>query len=320
MALLVLAVLFLIPVLWAADAWARAGGGSSSGSRGSRSYSSPASPSTSPTSPSRPSTPPSSFQQPTPQRGWGSGIGGMLGGLVLGGLIGSLLFGGMGHMGGGIGLLEIAIVGALLYFGFSYMRRRQVAAAAGAAGYADPGSAPTSWRPEPTSRSTAVLDAPAAGSPAESSTEADLARGIAHIRQMDPGFEPGRFSETASDVFFRLQGAWMTRDMSGMRAALTEEMYKTLQAQCDRLRAERRVNRLENIAVRSVDVTEMWQEEGHDFATVRFLANLLDYTTDESGAQLVEGSRTEPVKFEEFWTFTRPVGPGAWRLSAIQQG
>lgn len=315
MALLVLAVLFLIPALWAADAWARAGGGSSSGSRGSRSYSSPSSP----TSPSKPSTPPSSFQQPTPQRGWGSGLGGMLGGLVLGGLIGSMLFGGMGSMGGGIGLLEIAIVGALLYFGFSYMRRRQ-AVAAGAAGYADPGSAPTSWRPEPTSRSTAVLDAPAAGSLAANSTATDLTRGIAHIRQMDPGFEPGRFSETASDVFFRLQGAWMTRDMSGMRAAVTEEMYKTLQSQCDRLRAERRVNRLENIAVRSAEVTETWQEEGHDFVTVRFLANLLDYTTDESGTQLVEGSRTEPVKFEEFWTFTRPVGPGAWRLSAIQQG
>jgi len=26
------------------------------------------------------------------------------------------------------------------------------------------------------------------------------------------------------------------------------------------------------------------------------------------------------VKFEEFWTFVRPVGPNAWRLSAIQQG
>ena len=313
MAVLVLAVLFLIPALWAADAWARAGGGSSSGSRGSRSYSSPASPS----SPSRPSTPPSSFQQPTPQRsGWGAGLGGMVGGLVLGGLLGSLLFGGgLGNMmGGGIGLLEIAIVGALLYFGFAYMRRRQ-AATAGPAGYADPSSAPTSWRPEPTSRSAAVLNAPAAGA-----TDSDLARGIAHIRQMDPGFDLARFGETASDVFFRLQGAWMTRDMGGVRASLTEEMSRTLQSQCDRLRAERRVNRLENIAVRSVEVTETWQEEGHDFVTVRFLANLLDYTTDESGTQLVEGSRTEPVKFEEFWTFTRPVGPGAWRLSAIQQG
>jgi len=148
----------------------------------------------------------------------------------------------------------------------------------------------------------------------------DLDRGFAHVRQMDPGFDLARFGETASDVFFRLQGAWMTRDMGGVRASVTEEMSKTLQSQCDRLRAERRVNRLENIAVRSVEVTETWQEEGHDFVTVRFLANLLDYTTDESGTQLVEGSRTEPVKFEEFWTFTRPVGPGAWRLSAIQQG
>jgi predicted lipid-binding transport protein (Tim44 family) len=314
MALLVLIVLLLIPALWAADAWARAGGGSSSGSRGSRSYSAPASPSTSPTSPSQPSTPPSSFQQPAPQRsGWGGGLGGMLGGLVLGGLIGSLLFGGMGNIGGGIGLLEIAIVGALLYFGFLYMRRRQ-AVAAGPAGYADPQSAPPAWRPEPTSRSSTVLDAPAA-----SAVDTDLARGVAHIRQMDPGFDPARFGEMASDVFFRLQGAWMTRDMGGMRAALTEEMYKTLQSQCDRLRAERRVNRLENIAVRSVEPTESWQEEGRDFVTVRFLANLLDYTTDESGTQLVDGNRTEPVKFEEFWTFTRPVGPGAWRLSAIQQ-
>jgi len=35
---------------------------------------------------------------------------------------------------------------------------------------------------------------------------------------------------------------------------------------------------------------------------------------------VVEGSRAEPVKFEEYWTFVRPVGPNAWRLSAIQQG
>jgi predicted lipid-binding transport protein (Tim44 family) len=107
--------------------------------------------------------------------------------------------------------------------------------------------------------------------------------------------------------------------MGSVRAALTEELHATLQAQCDQLRAQRRINRLENIAVRSVEVTEAWQESGQDFVTVRFLASLLDFTTDESGSRVIEGSRTEPVKFEEYWTFTRPVGPGAWRLTAIQQ-
>ncbi|MDO9228814.1 MAG: TIM44-like domain-containing protein [Syntrophales bacterium] len=33
----------------------------------------------------------------------------------------------------------------------------------------------------------------------------------------------------------------------------------------------------------------------------------------------VSGSRTEPVKFQEYWTFTRPVGDHPWKLSAIHQ-
>jgi predicted lipid-binding transport protein (Tim44 family) len=136
---------------------------------------------------------------------------------------------------------------------------------------------------------------------------------------MDAGFDPRAFGETASDVFFKIQGAWTARDMSTVAALLTPEMQGSLQRDCDRLRAERRINRLENIAVRSAEITEAWQETGQDYVTVHFLASLLDYTTDESGAEVLEGNRTEPVQFEEYWTFTRPVGPGAFRLSAIQQ-
>jgi predicted lipid-binding transport protein (Tim44 family) len=86
------------------------------------------------------------------------------------------------------------------------------------------------------------------------------------------------------------------------------------------MKAQNRVNRLDNIAVRSVDITEAWQEEGKDFVTVLFYANLLDYTVDRTSGAVVLGSKTEPVKFREFWTFTRPVGGrGSWQLSAIQQ-
>ena len=146
----------------------------------------------------------------------------------------------------------------------------------------------------------------------------DLQVGIGHIRRMDAAFDPARMGAAASDVFFKVQAAWMARDMGSARGSLTPEMYDRMQAQCAELRAQRRINRLENIAVRSTDVTEAWQEQGQDFVTVAFVASVLDYTTDESG-QVVDGSRTEPVRFEEYWTFVRPVGPHAWRLSAIQQ-
>jgi predicted lipid-binding transport protein (Tim44 family) len=97
-------------------------------------------------------------------------------------------------------------------------------------------------------------------------------------------------------------------------------MYKIIQEDGEKLKIERKINRLENIAVRSVDIVEAWQESGRDYITVRFYANLLDFTIDETTGQVVSGSKTEPIKFEEYWTFTRPVGNNSWRLSAIQQG
>ena len=312
-AMTTLMVMFLAAFLWTVDAWARAGGGGSGGSRGSRSYSAPVKPSPSPSSPSRPEAPPP-FQQPAPQRsGWMGGLMGGIGGLLLGGLIGSMLFGGMGRgLFGGIGLMEILIIGGLVYFALSYMRRRQQTTLAVPQGYATPQHDDArAWQPGSHFFAAAPVEAPA--------TPSDLDRGVGHIRQMDDAFDPMRLADTASDCFFKVQAGWMARDMGSVRDLLTPEMHATLQKECDRLRAERRVNRLENIAVRSVEVTEAWQEGGQDFVTVRFLANLLDYTVDETSNQVMEGSRTEPVKFEEYWTFVRPVGPNTWRLSAIQQ-
>jgi predicted lipid-binding transport protein (Tim44 family) len=92
-----------------------------------------------------------------------------------------------------------------------------------------------------------------------------------------------------------------------------------MQKDTERMRAERHVDRMENIAVRSAEISEAWQESGRDYLTVHFLASVLDYTVDERTNEVIKGSRSEPVKFEEYWTFVRPVGPNPWRLSAIQQ-
>jgi predicted lipid-binding transport protein (Tim44 family) len=235
---------------------------------------------------------------------------GGLAGFALGGMLGSMLFGGgMGGMGGGIGLMEILLIGGGIFLLFRMMKNRRAATESVPSygqGYA--GSQSQS-QPQPQMyQAQAVPTGPS-----------DLDRGVSHIRQMDAGFDPARFPDTASDVFFRVQAAWMAREMSQASASITPEMADILQKDCDRLRGQGRINRLENIAVRSVTVTEAWQESGQDYVTVHFLASLLDYTVDERSGQVVEGSRTEPVKFEEFWTFVRPVGPNAWRLSAIQQ-
>jgi len=294
------------------EAFARAGGSRSSGSRGSRSMSTPTRPST-PSTPSTTSPSPSTSTSATPAPGatpsqvpppqTGGFMRGMMGGLA-GGFLGSMLFGGLGGMGGGGGLgsiLPILLLVAIGYLGYRiYSRRRQEQAA---------------WTPRVEGTTPRPYAAPAVV--ADTAGE-DRDKGLEYIRRMDSAFDEKAFGETASDAFFRLQGGWTRRDLSPVSGLLTDEMRATLQADADALKAKGQINRLENISVRNVEITEAWQESGQDFVTVLFQANLLDYTTDEAG-KVLSGSDAVPVKFEEFWTFTRPVGPGAWRLSAIQQ-
>ncbi|HPL62255.1 MAG TPA: Tim44 domain-containing protein [Syntrophales bacterium] len=234
--------------------------------------------------------------------------GGVLGGIIGGMLFRSLGFGGMNGTGGGIGLFDIILIGALLYGIYWFIKRKRQAAAPGGVYYRETGSGA-----EPVGPSYG-----AAGAGAGIRDEDYREKGIGHIRQMDSGFSDIKFKEDRTDDFFRIQGAWADRDMSSVRQLLTEEMFDVFQGEAENLKAERKFNKLDNIAVRTVDIVEAWQEEGKDFITVKFLASLVDYVTDESG-KVISGSKTDPVKFEEYWTFTRQVGNNPWKLSAVTQ-
>ncbi|WP_442899824.1 Tim44 domain-containing protein [Geomonas sp. RF6] len=294
------------------DAFARAGGGRSFGSRGSRSYSRPMSPPSQ--MPSRQYAPSQPYQGPAqgpyqqPRRGFGFGtglLGGLAGGLLGGMLFRSLGFGGGFGAGGGIGLFDILLLAGIGYLLFRFIKKRSGGDRPAGGSVLQMGD----YQRQPYEQTS--FDA--------QQGPGDVDAGLSHIRQMDPSFDERRFGDDVMDLFFRIQGAWMNRDLSGVRSLLTDEMRGILQQDVDRLVSEHQVNRLENIAVRKVEVSEAWQEGGQDFVTALIYANLLDYTTDDRTGAVISGSKSEPVKFEEYWTFTRPVGNNPWRLSAISQ-
>jgi predicted lipid-binding transport protein (Tim44 family) len=304
---LLAAMLFLSATVLEFEAHARAGGGSRSmGSRGSRSYSRPASPTSQP-APSRaqqaaPSTP---FQQPAAGGFMRSMAGGIAGGLLGGMLFRSLGFSGMGGgMGGGIGLFEIILLAGIGYMIYRFIKKKRELSYA------------TSIEPEPYRGGNVTPISQGFQQPALES--GDVETGLAHIRQFDSYFDENRYNDLVMDNFFRIQGAWMNRDLAPVQDLLTNEMQRVFQADIDTLIRDKQINRLENIAVRKVDIVEAWQESGQDYINTLVYANLLDYTTDEAGTVL-SGSKSDPVKFEEYWTFTRPVGNNPWKLSAIDQ-
>jgi predicted lipid-binding transport protein (Tim44 family) len=295
------------------NAQARIGGGGSMGSRGSRSYSRPVAPpsQTSPSrqyAPSQPASPATPYQQPS--RGMFGNFGSSLLGGMAGGMLGGMLFrslgfgGGYGGGGGGIGLFEILLLAGIGYMIYRFVKKKRE----NEGSYGEPGKVIN------------INDYQNQGqNPSYLPERDELGEGLSYVRQMDPSFDEKRFNDNVMDIFFKIQGAWMNRDLSSVAGLLTDEMRGIMQSDIDTLLREKRVNRLENIAVRSVEISEVWQESGKDFITAMIYANLLDYTTDDATGSVVSGSKTEPVKFEEYWTFTRPVGNNQWKLSGINQ-
>jgi predicted lipid-binding transport protein (Tim44 family) len=292
----------------AGEAWARAAGG---GSRGARSFAPPARPA--PMSPSSPAPSRSvggPMPAPAPRPSPVGGLMGALGGFMLGGLLGSVLFGGLGGLGSslGFGMLDLLLLGGGLAVLFKLMQsRRREPAYAGAAAYAV--ASGRSW--DAPAGSTAVLEQPPVPD--------EIDRGLGHVRQLDPGFDAAALAADAAEVFRAVQTALAAGELEPLRPRLSPEMCGRLQAQVDALRRAGRTNRIERIQIERAEVTEAWQERGRDFITVLLAGSLIDYTVDAVGA-VVAGSRTGPERFEEYWTFTRPVGPNAWTLTAIQTG
>lgn len=231
-------------------------------------------------------------------------------------MIGNMLFGGRsyagqpagGFGGSGIGLFELILLGALIYFGMRFFRRRR--------------EEQSVYYEESRTESLPDSGAPYYGAGAQPPPPPEIdevQRGLEEIRRFDPSFNEETFKETTEDMFFRVQAAWTNRSLEGIEKMLTPEMADYFDEEFAKMKDEGWINRLENIAVRKVEPSEVWQEAGKDYITVFFTANLLDYNVDDQSGKILRGDKLNPVKFQEFWTFCRDIGSRQWQLTAINQ-
>jgi predicted lipid-binding transport protein (Tim44 family) len=300
----------LSQILLESYADARAGGGRFGGFRGSRSYSSPARP-TQPTQPRRESMAPA--QQPNPMAPQPGGFMRTFGVAMMGGFLGSMLFSGLGHAGiggfgdSGFGMIEILLLAGLGYFLYRRFRSPAPATSYGSMQYQ------RAQYPEPANPGYQASSVPIREAPSYDQID------YRSLTMMDHSFTPEQFLKTAQDIFFKVQGAWNKQDTTVLRNLCGNELMKTWEEELTALRNRGHQNKMENIALRESDISEAWTENGEDYITIRLHANLLDYTTDVKSGAIVSGSDAQPVEFEEYWTFSRPVGPNAWKLAAVQQ-
>jgi predicted lipid-binding transport protein (Tim44 family) len=237
---------------------------------------------------------------------------GLMGGLV-GGALGGLLLGSMlgGGHGSGIGILPMLILAGIAYFLYKRFSNRP------------PGGGSQGGGVPPLSSLGGMFGSSMSGDsgpppPPPAASFGSIEQGLADIRRADIGFDPKHFTEVASDVFFQVQAGWMRRDLQSYRHLLGEQLAREYEIRFTEMREHGHINKLESIAVRKVEIVDAGNDGREDFVTVLFSANLLDYTVDEKTGNLIEGSMTMPVKFEEEWTWVRPTGTDNWKLEGIK--
>ncbi|WP_376097678.1 Tim44 domain-containing protein [Roseomonas sp. CCTCC AB2023176] len=310
-----------------AIAEARPGGGSSSGSRGSRTYSAPPSTNTAPQGGQRfdrteaPRTPSTTGQPapaqarpgmatpaPQPQRGgfMGGLMGGLAGGLLAAGLFGMFtgagFFGGISGLAGVLGfLLQIALIAGLVYLVVRLIRgRRQPALAMAGAGPMGGSAMPNAYARE--------VQQPTGGPAYGAGGGAPATRPI----QVGPT-DFAAFERMLTEV----NDAWTRRDVTALNRLGTPEMVRYFQGDMRDLDARGWRNETRDVRLEAGDLSEAWNEDGLDYATVAMRFSLVDVTYDATG-KVVEGDAGARQTATELWTFVRPQG-ASWMLSAIQQ-
>ncbi len=320
----------------------RLGGGGSFGGRStySRSYSpGPAAPAPSPYAPSRSGSlgqgqsTPAPMPGPVPGQNRSGGMFGRMGwgmgGFLAGGLLGSMLFGhGVGATGGGgIGLLDILLLGIIAYFAVRLLRGRQAANRRG--------PDPRDLRPDPHDSAEQNWDALRTRRPEERPTQptpppeppANDAQpgpigaaggttggfGVTPGEQQAPaqpavpeGFSIPDFLEGAKTVYARLQHSWDRRDLNDIALFTTPEVLTEIKRQAA---ADPTPSKTELLLV-NARMLEFREEDRDTIASVLFDVLLRE-----------DVSQSQPKQIREVWHFSRPTGDfGAnWRLEGIQQ-
>jgi predicted lipid-binding transport protein (Tim44 family) len=294
--ILLAALLPLMGALGSVPAEARLGGGHSFGSRGSFTYSPPRPTNLAPGGApfERSQAPLGGYGRPAMGMGGASAfnrhpfMSGLLGGFIGAGIFG-LLFGG-GFMHGGLGfggLFGVLLQLFILFIVIRWLMRRFLGGGMAAVG--------RTRAPQPS------IFEPAAGP--------------------RPSVQPVQITQVDRQAFAQcliyVQQAWGAGDLNAIAQAATPEMMGYFRDQLATLSRQGLRNRVANVSVDGMELSEAWSEGDTDFATVAMRFSMLDVTEDAAG-RVVDGSPSVRALVTEIWTFSRRRG-GHWILAAIQQ-
>jgi predicted lipid-binding transport protein (Tim44 family) len=244
-------------------------------------------------------------------------MGGMAAGLLGAGLIGLMLgggfFSGLGSLAGVLGfLLQVALIGGLVWLALAFFRRQRQPATAGA----PQGLAREAMRPAGPAVSVPPIGGGMGAHAAAPAPMAPAAQPVEAEPIAVEGADYGVFEQRLSGIL----EAFGRGDRATIAQLATPEMANHMLADLDDLGRRGLANPISDVKLLQGDLSEAWREDDYEYATVAMRFALIEAKIDKATGRVVEGDRARPQEATEIWTFVRGRGEDSsgWLLSAIQ--
>ncbi len=147
-----------------------------------------------------------------------------------------------------------------------------------------------------------------AGNVATAGTPQGVLKPISTLLAEDPEFSENEMKERISNLYMKLQDAWEGKAWEPMRAHMTEELYNQFARQLDEYIRNHHTNHVDRIAVLSVELRGVRQDEVNDALIARIKSRIVDYVVDDNTGALISGSKTKELFMEYEWTLIRSRG------------
>lgn len=224
-------------------------------------------------------------------------FGGLFGGLLAGTLLGSLLSG--GGFAGGFGMLDLIIIGLLIYFGMKFFRNRQqnsnnkqYYSQQSSADYRNQNSGQSFTQNQARNNAAAAWDN--LRSDRHEQTNAHQSTGT---------FNTEEFLAGAKQLYVRMQESWDLRDIDDIKQFTSPVMHKDIEEQ---FKEDPNPSKTQIILI-NANVLEVRQEG--DYEQVAVLFDVL----------MKEAESADKEQVREIWNFSRNKAKnGTWILDGIQ--
>ena len=129
-----------------------------------------------------------------------------------------------------------------------------------------------------------------------------------NVRQVDPLFSADKFMKWGSEVFVKLQTAWMNRTWEDIRTLESTELFEQHKGQLQYLIDNKQINMMKNICVKNTQLTRYRKDGDKEVLVMILRATMRDYIIEEESNKIVQGSPNKDIQMLYSLTFVRKAG------------